>query len=85
MNNNTQSVKRSTFSLERCECRLAAAFVEIDALQADVDRLTKENTEVRMENICAFGYAYGAGRVSKTDDVRGARELYESGLNGAGR
>ena len=72
----------NTYDNKESECRLAAALVEINALQADVDRLTKENTDLSIENICAFGWAYGAGRVAKTDDLKGAKELYKSGLNG---
>ncbi len=64
---------------------LQKAVDEIESLRAENKKLTEENIELSIENKCAFGWAYGAGRVSKTDDVKGARELYESGLNGAGR
>ncbi len=85
----TKSVIRSRNHLASMhrenERRLDEALAEIDALQAENEKLYQKNTELSIENICAFGYAYGAGRVSKKDDVSAARELYESGLNGAGR
>ena len=74
------------------ECRLAAALVEISALQADVDRLSGENIDLDIENIVAFGYAYGAGyadasgKLSTNDDFKGARKRYLAKRlsNGAG-
>ena len=74
----------NTYDNKVSECRLAAALVKINALQADVDRLTKENTDLSIENIAAFGWAYGAGLVAEKDDFKGARELYLRKANGAG-